>query len=280
MRDIDAKAYVADVVQRSGSSFVSAMRILPPAKRDGMYAVYAFCREVDDIADAPGAAAEKRRKLAEWRAEIDRLFDGRPETPIGRALLDPVRVYGLRREVFLAVVAGMEIDSADRLRLPDMAALEDYCDKVACAVGRLSNPVFGVEDGLGEPVAVALGHALQLTNILRDLAEDAALNRLYVPHELLMRFDIPDDDATAALGHIRFPEACDVLATLAARRFAEAETALARCNRRIMRPAIMMMAVYRAMLGKLRRRGWRDLDRPVGLGAAEKLWIFVRYAVL
>jgi phytoene synthase len=280
MRDIDAKAYVADVVQRSGSSFVSAMRILPPARRDGMYAVYAFCREVDDIADAPGAAAEKRRKLAEWRAEIDRLFDGRPETPIGRALLDPVRVYGLRREVFLAVIAGMEIDSADRLRLPDMAALEDYCDKVACAVGRLSNPVFGIEDGLGEPVAVALGHALQLTNILRDLAEDAALNRLYVPHELLMRFDIPDDDATAALGHIRFPEACDVLATLAARRFAEAETALARCNRRIMRPAIMMMAVYRAMLGKLRRRGWRDLDRPVGLGAAEKLWIFVRYAVL
>jgi phytoene synthase len=280
MRDIDAKAYVADVVQRSGSSFVSAMRILPPAKRDGMYAVYAFCREVDDIADAPGAAAEKRRKLAEWRAEIDRLFDGRPETPIGRALLDPVRVYGLRREVFLAVIAGMEIDSADRLRLPDMAALEDYCDKVACAVGRLSNPVFGVEDGLGEPVAVALGHALQLTNILRDLAEDAALNRLYVPHELLMRFDIPDDDAAAALGHIRFPEACDLLATLAARRFSEAEAALARCNRRIMRPAIMMMAVYRAMLGKLRRRGWRDLDRPVGLGAAEKLWIFVRYAVL
>lgn len=280
MRDIDAKAYVADVVERSGSSFASAMRILPPEKRDGMYAVYAFCREVDDIADAPGPAPAKLAKLAEWRAEIDRLFQGRPETPTGRALLGPVRTFGLRREVFLAVIAGMEIDSAEKLRLPDMAALEAYCDKVACAVGRLSNPVFGVEDGLGEPVAVALGHALQLTNILRDLAEDAALNRLYLPHDLLMQFDIPDDDAVAALSHRRFPEACDVLATLAARRFAEAEKALARCDRRTMRPAIMMMAVYRAILRKLRQRGWRKLDQPVGLGIAEKLWIFLRYGLL
>ena len=280
MRDIDAKAYVADVVQRSGSSFASAMRILPPEKRDGMYAVYAFCREVDDIADAPGPAAGKLAKLAEWRAEIDRLFEGRPETPVGRALLGPIKTYGLRREVFLAVIEGMEIDSAEKLRLPDMPALEAYCDKVACAVGRLSNPVFGVENGLGEPVAVSLGHALQLTNILRDLAEDAALNRLYLPHDLLMRFDIPDNDAAAALRHSRFPEACDVLATLAARRFAEAETALARCDRRIMRPAIMMMAVYRTILHKLRQRGWRRLDQPVGLGTAEKLWIFIRYALL
>jgi len=280
MRDIEANAYVADVVQRSGSSFVSAMRILPPAKREGMYAVYAFCREVDDIADAPGREADKLTRLGEWRQEIDRLFEGRPETPVGRALLGPVRVFGLRREVFLAVIEGMEIDSAERLRLPDMAALESYCDKVACAVGRLSNPVFGVEDSLGEPVAVALGQALQLTNILRDLAEDAALNRLYLPHDLLVRFDIPDDDVAAALNHRRFPEACDVLAALAARRFAEAEAALARCDRRIMRPAIMMMAVYRRILHKLRQRGWRALDRPVSLGTAEKLWILLRYGIL
>jgi phytoene synthase len=280
MRDVDAKAYVADVVQRSGSSFVSAMRILPPAKRDGMYAVYAFCREVDDIADARGREADKRAKLSEWRAEIDRLYEGRPESPVGRALLGPVRVFGLKRETFLAVIEGMEIDSAEKLRLPDMAALEAYCDKVACAVGRLSNPVFGVEDRLGEPVAVALGQALQLTNILRDLAEDAALNRLYLPHDLLMRFDIPDNDAPAAIAHARFPEACDELATLAARRFAEAEAALARCDRRIMRPAIMMMAVYRAILHKLRRRGWRRLDEAVSLGTAEKLWILLRYGLL
>lgn len=280
MRDVDAKAYVADVVQRSGSSFASAMRILPPAKRDGMYAVYAFCREVDDIADARGRESDKRAKLSEWRAEIDLVYEGRPETPVGRALLGPVRVFGLKRETFLAVIEGMEIDSAEKLRLPDMAALEAYCDKVACAVGRLSNPVFGVEERLGEPVAVALGQALQLTNILRDLAEDATLNRLYLPHDLLMRFDIPDRDAAAAIAHARFPEACDELATLAARRFAEAEAALARCDRRIMRPAIMMMAVYRSILRKLRRRGWRRLDEPVSLGTAEKLWILLRYGVL
>jgi phytoene synthase len=272
--------YVADLVRRSGSSFYAAMRILPPEKRAGMYAVYAFCREVDDIADEPAPEAEKRARLAEWRAEIDRLFAGAPETVVGRALTEPLRTFGLKRETFLAVIEGMEIDSAQKLRLPDMAALESYCDRVACAVGRLSNRVFGVSDGEGEPVAIALGQALQLTNILRDLAEDAALDRLYLPHDLLAAHGIPDDSAASALAHPAFPAACEVLAELAARRYVEAEAALARCDRRTMRPAIMMMGVYRTVFGKLRRRGWRRLNEPVGLNILEKLWILLRHSLI
>lgn len=272
--------YVADLVRRSGSSFYAAMRILPPEKRAGMYAVYAFCRAVDDIADEPAPEAVKRARLAEWRAEIDRLFAGTPQTPVGRALLAPLSAFGFKRETFLAIIEGMEMDSAEKLRLPDMAALEAYCDRVACAVGRLSNRVFGVTDGVGEPVAVALGQALQLTNILRDLAEDAALDRLYIPREVLAAHGIPDDSARAALTHPGFPAACETLATLAARRYAEAEAALMRCDRRTMRPAIMMMAVYRALFNKLRRRGWRRLDQPVSLNPMEKIWILVRHGLI
>lgn len=280
MQESVANEHVERIVRNSGSSFYSAMRVLPPAKRAGMYAVYAFCREVDDIADEPGREADKRARLAAWRKEIDLLYDGRPETAVGSALTGPVKAFGLRKDTFLAVIEGMEIDSAERLRMADMAALESYCDKVACAVGRLSNPVFGIEEEKGEPVAVALGQALQLTNILRDLAEDAALNRLYLPRDLLERYGIPDEDAAIALAHPRFSEACDELAGLAERRFAEAAAALDRCDRRIMRPAIMMMAVYRRILRKLRQRGWLRLNEPVSLGAAEKLWIILRFGVV
>ncbi len=275
-----ALEHVASVVRGSGTSFYWAMRMLPRRKRDAMYAVYAFCREVDDIADDPGMEDDKLRRLADWRVEIERLYAGHPQLPVSLALQEPIAEFGLRKEVFLAVIEGMEIDAVDTVRMPTLVALEAYCDRVACAVGRLSNRIFGIDDVRGEPVAVSLGQALQLTNILRDLAEDAAIDRLYVPNAMLAAYDIPPNSARRAIMHPRFPEVCDELAALARRRYAEAAEALAVCDRRTMRPAIMMMQNYRRILDRLIDRGWKHPDRPVSLGKAQKIWILLCYGLI
>jgi squalene synthase HpnD len=261
--DAAAREHARTVTQASGTSFFWAMRLLPAVKRDAMFAVYAFCREVDDVADDPGDPADKLNRLRVWREEIERLFHGEPREPVTCALAAPVDAFGLRKETFMAVIEGMEQDAAGSLRIADMAALEAYCDRVACAVGRLSNRVFGVDEAAGEPVAVALGQALQLTNILRDLREDAALDRLYLPGDLLRAHGIPEGTAAEVLRHPALPAVCDEIARHTRRRYAEAEAALAACDRRTMRPAIMMMQVYRRIFEKLCRRGWRRLDRPV-----------------
>jgi len=280
MQNQEAIEYVTEVVRRSGTSFYWAMRLLPGRKRAAMYAVYAFCREVDDIADDPGAPLDKMSRLADWRVEIERLYAGHPRQPVSIALAEPVRTYGFRKEIFLAVIEGMEIDAAERVRMPTVKALEDYCDRVACAVGRLSNRVFGIDDALGEPVAVSLGQALQLTNILRDLAEDAALDRLYVPNDMLRAYDIPWADAKRTLSHPRIGEVCDELAAIAARRFADAEAAIALCDSRVMRPATLMLQNYRRILRRLVARGWKRLDEPVSLGKMQKIWILFRHGLI
>jgi phytoene synthase len=280
MKTEQALEHVTAIVRKSGSSFYWAMRMLPSHKRDAMYAVYAFCREVDDIADDPGEQTDKLNRLADWRVEVERLFAGRPQFPVMHALIDPVEQFGLRKEDFLAVIEGMEIDSSSAVRMPTVPALEDYCDRVACAVGRLSNRVFGVVDELGEPVAVSLGQALQLTNILRDIDEDAGIDRLYVPNDMLSAYDIPPADVKLVIRHPRFPEICEELAAIARRRYQDAERALTACDRRTMRPAIMMMQNYRRILEKLVARGWSRLDEPVSLSKGQKLWLLMRYALI
>ncbi len=280
MERMDTIAHVTQIVRRSGSSFYWAMRLLPRAKREAMYAIYAFCREVDDIADDPGEQSDKMARLAGWRVEIERLFAGHPRSPTGQALIDPIRRFDLPKPVFLAIIEGMEIDAADRLRMPTLTALEDYCDRVACAVGRLSNHVFGIDDELGEPVAYALGQALQLTNILRDLEEDAATDRLYLPADMLAAHGIPQANPELVLRHPAFPRVCEDLAEIAERRYQEADVALRGCSARIMRPARLMMQNYRRVFDKLRARGWAAPEQPVSLGKGQKLWILFRYGLI
>ena len=278
MKPCQALAHVTAIVRNSGTSFYWAMRMLPVQKRDAIYAVYAFCREVDDIADDPGRDSDKLRQLADWRMEIERLFSGKPQLPISVALVNPIKQFGLCKKSFLAVIEGMETDSSAKVRMPTFWALENYCDHVSCAVGRLSNQVFGVDKVFGEAVAVALGQALQLTNILRDLYEDADIDRLYVPKEMLSVRNIPSVDARLAIAHPRFPEVCEELATIARLRYQDAERAIGQCDRKTMLPAIMMMENYRRILDKLVKRGWSCLNKPVSLNKAQKLWLFIRYA--
>src|SRR5690348_12558673 len=273
------RAAIRDRVAAAGTSFYWAMRLLPEARRDAMFAIYAFCREVDDIADGADTSDVKRRDLDAWRREIDALFAGRPATTTGRALLEPVRRFGLRRADFLAVIDGMEMDAAE-IRAPSLAELDLYCDRVASAVGRLSVRAFGVPTAAADRVAHALGRALQLTNILRDLVEDGARGRLYLPRELLQAEGITATDPATALRHSALPKVCGKLAAMAERRFVEARAAMRECPRRPMRPAEAMAAVYHAILTRLRRRGWRDLDHPVRVPRALKLWFALRYGLL
>ena len=273
-------AEIASAVKRSGTSFYTAMRILPKYKRNAMYAIYAFCRAVDDIADEPGEEAAKLRRLSQWRDEIRLLARGSSGSPLARALEHSRRLFDLQESDFIAVIEGMETDAASSLRIGDMDELMIYCDRVACAVGRLSNRVFGLDSGPGGRLAGALGRALQLTNILRDIAEDAAQDRVYVPADLLARHGIEAGDAAATISHPGFAPACETLAEIADRNFAEAEAELAACGRRQMRPAILMMAAYRRIFVRLRRRGWRNLDHAVGLSRADKIWIFLRHGLV
>jgi phytoene synthase len=266
-------------VEAAGTSFYWAMRLLPRSRREGMYAIYAFCREVDDIADDIAPPAEKREALADWHREIDALYAGHPSRLVARALAEPLERYRLRREDFHAVIDGMEMDAAENICAPDLATLDLYCGRVAGAVGHLSVHVFGDAGEAAHSVADHLGRALQLTNILRDLDEDARRGRLYLPREILERHGI-SREPLAALRHPALPAVCSELAALALAHFEKADEAMARCSRRAMRPAAVMGAFYRAMLEALRREGWRDPSRRIGLSKPHKLWLVLRHGLI
>lgn len=267
-------------VEAAGTSFYWAMRLLPQDRRDGMYAIYAFCREVDDIADGEQPVRQKLAQLGEWREEIDALYGGRPRHLVARALSEPTQRYGLRRQDFLSVIDGMEMDALEDLRAPDLATLDLYCACVASAVGHLSVHVFGDASDAAHAVAKSLGRALQLTNILRDLGEDAGRRRLYLPREILDRHGIKTSDPAAVLRHPALPAVCRDVAAMADEHFREAARAMTLCSRRHMRPAALMGAIYRATLSALLRAGWRDPTARVSVSKPLKLWLVLRHGLL
>jgi squalene synthase HpnD len=278
--DDAARAHVQAIVRRSGTSFFWSMRLLPRQKREAMFAIYAFCREVDDVADGVAEKVAKRQALLAWQAEIDALYQGRPHHPTTRALLDPIERFNLPQAEFVAMIEGMEMDAEERMRAPAMAELERYCRCVAGAVGMLSVRVFGARGPDTDPGAVTLGEALQLTNILRDLKEDAARGRLYLPRELLAAEGIESSDPARVLAHPGLPRVCDALAARATDDFARAERWLVGARRSTVRPALVMMHVYRRTLDGVLARGWRDLDRPVRISPAARLWLAIRHGLL
>jgi len=274
------RAQIRDKVAAAGTSFYWAMRLLPEARREAMYAIYAFCREVDDIADSDARAEDKRVGLDEWRLEIDAIFAGTSKLPLGRVLAEEVARFHLRRDDFRAIIDGMEMDAREAIQAPTLATLDLYCDRVASAVGRLSVRAFGVDSPDGDRVAHHLGRALQLTNILRDLAEDAARDRLYLPREYLLDAGIIATEPDEVLGHAHLGQVCDQLADLAETHFIAARASMARCPRRAMRPARAMGAVYHAQLVKLRERGWVRLGEPIKLAKPVKLWLALRHGLI
>jgi presqualene diphosphate synthase len=265
--------------QVSGSSFYAAMRVMPRAERAAMFAIYSFCRMVDDIADdGTLPRAMRATELDRWRADLDALYADRPA---GRAdfLKDAVHDFGLRQADFLTVIDGMQMDVDADVRAPDLETLNLYCDRVAVAVGRLSIRIFGMEEGPGLQLAHRLGRALQLTNILRDLDEDAAVGRLYLPHELLAKAGVVTTDPIAAIDDPRVDGACRDLAALALDHFAAADRVLrAKPRGRLLAPRLMS-AVYRTILQEMLVEGWVAPRRRVRIGKARLLWIVARCSV-
>jgi phytoene synthase len=271
-------AEVESVVKAAGTSFYRGMRVLPPDRRAAMYAVYAFCRLVDDVADEPAPIEEKRAGLAAWRQAIAGVFSGAADGAVTRVLIHAVQRFKLRQEDFLAIIDGMQMDAETVIVAPDLATLDLYCDRVASAVGRLSVRAFGDSSPAADQVAWALGRALQLTNILRDVDEDAGRGRLYLPREWLEEAGVPLD-AAAALASPALPVVCERVLVRARALFAQAHAAMAECDRRAMRPARLMGASYAAILDRLEARGWQRLAEPVRVPKWQKLWIAARHLV-
>ncbi len=268
---------VADAITAEArTSFAAGMRVLSRPRRDAMRAIYAFARIIDDIADGPWPAAEKRRLLAEWRDEIGRAHAGRPVSAVGRALAGPMARYDLPVSEFLLLIEGMETDADGPLVAPPLERLRAYTRRVAGSIGALSVRVFGARLGpQSDAAALHLGDAFQLTNILRDVEEDAALGRLYLPREALDRAGVPPDPEAAAR-HPGLWRARAEVGRLARADFAAARRGFAGHGRRTLAPALMMTGVYEGYLAAMEARGFHPGNGPVTLSPARKLWLGLR----
>jgi presqualene diphosphate synthase len=261
----------------AGSSFYAAMRILPRAQREGMFEIYSFCRQVDDIADSDGPREARLAALQRWRADIDAIYVGRPPAHLA-ALARVVAEFTLIRDDFIAVIDGMEMDVVTTIVAPDRATLDVYCDRVASAVGRLSVRVFGMSADEGRLLSHHLGRALQLTNILRDIDEDAAIGRVYLPRELLLAAGLttltPDAVRAAVLD-----TTCVPLIDEARAHFEKSREIMARQPRRtVIAPRIMAQA-YGALLERLIQRGFAPPRERVRVSRARLFLSILRNAL-
>jgi len=260
-----------------GSSFYLAMRILSREKRQAMFDIYSFCREVDDIADEDRPRPERLALLSVWRENIDRLYAG--SVPRGlEGLAKANSRFGLHKDDFLAVIDGVEMDARADIQAPPLKELDLYCDRVASAVGRLSVRVFGMNDGDGKALAHHLGRALQLTNILRDIDEDAAIGRLYLPKEALQLANIESTDPETVVSNPNLDPACAFVVERARGHFAKADEIMSQCSRRVVRAPKIMGAVYRQMLEDMVSRGWSLPRNRVRVNKSFLLWVAFRHA--
>ena len=272
----DAKAYVARVARRSGSSFLLPMLLLPKPKREAMLALYAFCRETDDVADEIPDQAEALALLDAWRKEIAALYRGEPRHPVTIALAEPVERYGLAQAHFLGILEGFDMDRRGTMVRPTMAQLERYCYCVAGCVGLLSVLIFGYRSPRIPVFAEHLGHAFQLTNILRDVREDAELGRIYLPIESLVRERIETLAPNELLRSEGARRICAELGKMARKRFRQADDALPDDERRNMRAALLMRGIYEAYFERLEAQDFRpDLPR-IRFGLMRKLALVLR----
>ncbi|MDE2080984.1 MAG: presqualene diphosphate synthase HpnD [Burkholderiales bacterium] len=271
--------YVQDKAARSGSSFYYAFLFLPPARRAAITAFYAFCREVDDVVDEvsdPGVAATK---LAWWRGEIAQAFDGRPSHPVMQALLPLAPDFGIRREHLLAVVEGCQTD-LEQTRFLDFPALQRYCHLVAGVVGEVAANIFGRSAEATVGYAHRLGLAMQLTNIIRDVGDDARRGRIYLPLSELQRFEVKAQELLRREPPWGYSPRFDALMRFQAERahatFDAALRSLPDADRAAQKPGLMMANIYRTLLREIEGQGFQVLHQRTSLTPLRKLWIATR----
>ena len=267
-----ADEYCQQKAAASGSSFYYSFLFLEPPRRQAITALYAFCREVDDVVDECRDAALARTKLTWWRGEIAALYAGRPSHPVSTALLQAARRFDLPQEQLVEIIDGMEMDLAHN-HYADFKALHLYCYRVASIVGLLAAEIFGYSDRRTLKYAHDLGLAFQLTNIIRDVGEDARRGRVYLPDDEMARFGVSADDLAGARHSESFRQLMDYQAERAVHYYERALAQLPAADRRAQRPGLVMAAIYRALLDEIRRAGYPVLDRRTTLTPLRKLWI-------
>jgi len=264
--------YCQDKAAKSGSSFYYSFRFLPEPQRSAIIALYAFCREVDDVVDEGTDAQIARRKLAWWREEIQRLFAGQPTHPVTKALQGPIQRHQIPAEHLLEVIDGMEMD-LDFDTYPSFKELSLYCHRVASIVGLMSAEIFGFENRQTLRYAHDLGMAFQLTNLIRDVREDAMRGRVYLPQDELTRFNVRNEDLSK---NQTSPAVIDLLKfqTARARQYYEsAFNQLPDEDRFRQRSGIIMAEIYQATLTEIENDGFRVLEHRVSLTPLRKLWL-------
>ena len=264
--------YCQDKAARSGSSFYYSFLFLPPDRRRAITALYAFCREVDDLVDHCSDASVARAKLGWWRGEIDQLFAGQPNHPVTRALAPHLAAFGIERRYLIEIIDGMQMD-LDQNRYLDYEGLKLYCHRVAGVVGLLAAGIFGASRYETLQYAARLGLALQLTNIIRDVGEDARNGRIYLPIEDLQRFDVAVHEILAAKSSDRFSRLMQFQTQRAQQCYREAYALLPDADRRAQRPGLIMAGIYSTLLQEIEQDGYQVLAHRVALTPLRKLWL-------
>ena len=256
----------------SGSSFYYSFLFLPPERRRAITALYAFCREVDDVVDEVSDTGLARTKLAWWRTEVANLFAGHPQHPVTRALAPFIAGGAIDSPRLNEIIDGMEMDLVYR-RYPDFESLRLYCHRAAGVVGQLSASIFGYSRAETLDYAENLGIAFQLTNIIRDVGEDARRDRIYIPQDELARFGVSAEELLEGRPTPQFRALMEFQAERARAHYDAAFAKLAPEDRRDQRAGLIMAAIYRALLDEIRRDGFPVLDRRIALTPLRKLWI-------
>lgn len=259
----------------SGSSFYYSFLFLPPLRRRAITALYAFCREVDDVVDECREPAIAATKLAWWRDEVERLYHGAPQHPVTRALKPLLADFNLPQELLEEIIDGMAMDLT-HTRYADFSALSLYCYRVASVVGLLSAEIFGYQDRQTQKYAHDLGMAFQLTNIIRDVGEDARRGRIYLPQDELARFGVAESDLAAGRYSDAFTRLMSFQIERAEHYYTQALAALPAVDRKAQRPGLLMAAIYRTVLDEIRRDGIKTLTQRISLPPLRKLWIAAR----
>ena len=264
--------YCRQKAAQSGSSFYYSFLFLPPERRRAITALYAFCREVDDAVDEPSDPSAARATLAWWRGEVDRLFAGNPQHPVTRALDPAIEPFGITKVQLNEIMDGMEMD-LNQSRYMNFAGLQLYCHRVAGVVGALAAGIFGYRNPRTREYAEKLGLAFQLTNIIRDVGEDARKNRIYLPLDELKEYGVTAADILNANHTESFVRLMRFQAERARRCYDEALALLPAEDRRAQRPGLMMAAIYRALLDEIAGDDYRVLHQRTALTPIRKLWI-------
>ncbi|MDP2964309.1 MAG: presqualene diphosphate synthase HpnD [Sulfurimicrobium sp.] len=264
--------YCQEKAASSGSSFYNSFRFLPQQKRQAITALYAFCREVDDVVDECHDFQIARTKLAWWREEISQAFAGKPHHPVGQALLPAIRTYDLPMEQFFEIIDGMEMDLNSN-RYADFKALQLYCYRVASVVGLLAAAIFGYSNRQTTKYAHDLGLAFQLTNIIRDVGEDARRNRIYLPLDELQQFGVSEADILQGRETEGFARLMAFQIDRAKQYYSQAMAELPAEDRKTQMPGLIMAAIYQTLLDEIEADGCHVLKQKTSLPPLRKLWI-------